>query len=311
MGAHVWWPWFLEHHWFPKCRLSGWSPDWYAGFPVGQYYFPFPALMVALARPIPFVPVQRRVQARDRVAARCMLPAARVLLRTRACARRGRRRPRSRSRRSGMLVQTRNDWQIYGGNIASTLAGEFSFTIALALAPVRARRARVHARHREAPMAARGADRGGGHVAHRRRDLRRASRRSCCGSRAGRSRTWPHRVAGRRRRGRAHRGVVAAAASRARRITQSMRYDEGRPGGQLEALGFRRLLLPGPGRAHDRGRRARRSAPRPRRRGQAIYAAAVAAVVDLAARRRRDRRGRLVPPALDARAARRSRSCSA
>ena len=34
----------------------------------------------------------------------------------------------------GMLMETRTDWQIYGGNIASTLAGEFSFTIALALA---------------------------------------------------------------------------------------------------------------------------------------------------------------------------------
>ena len=34
----------------------------------------------------------------------------------------------------GMLMQTRTDWQIYGGNIASTLAGEFSFTIGLAFA---------------------------------------------------------------------------------------------------------------------------------------------------------------------------------
>ena len=48
MGAHVWLPWFLEHNWFPKFRLSGWSPDWYAGFPVGQYYFPFPSVMVAV-----------------------------------------------------------------------------------------------------------------------------------------------------------------------------------------------------------------------------------------------------------------------
>ena len=51
MGAHVWLPWFLEHNWFPKFRLSGWSPDWYAGFPVGQYYFPFPSVMVAAAQP--------------------------------------------------------------------------------------------------------------------------------------------------------------------------------------------------------------------------------------------------------------------
>src|SRR5947199_9388345 len=47
MGAHVYWPWFLEHHWFPKLRLAGWSPDWYSGFPIGQYYFPFPALVTA------------------------------------------------------------------------------------------------------------------------------------------------------------------------------------------------------------------------------------------------------------------------
>ncbi len=46
MGAHVWWPKFLIDHWFPKFRLAGWAPDWYAGFPVGQYYFPVPALMV-------------------------------------------------------------------------------------------------------------------------------------------------------------------------------------------------------------------------------------------------------------------------
>src|SRR6478736_2634507 len=46
MGAHVWWPKFLETNWFPKGRLSGWAPDWYAGFPVGQYYFPVPALMI-------------------------------------------------------------------------------------------------------------------------------------------------------------------------------------------------------------------------------------------------------------------------
>ena len=34
----------------------------------------------------------------------------------------------------GMLVQERTSWNIYGGNIASTLAGEYSFEIALAFA---------------------------------------------------------------------------------------------------------------------------------------------------------------------------------
>src|SRR5689334_16991727 len=33
MSAHVWGPAFLRDHLLPKGRLSGWSPDWYAGFP--------------------------------------------------------------------------------------------------------------------------------------------------------------------------------------------------------------------------------------------------------------------------------------
>ncbi len=69
MGAHVWWPWFLEHHWFPKFRLSGWAPDWYAGFPVGQYYFPLPGVDGRVSLDLVHA-VQRRVQARDGRAAR-------------------------------------------------------------------------------------------------------------------------------------------------------------------------------------------------------------------------------------------------
>jgi hypothetical protein len=28
MGAHVWMPWFLEHHWYSQGRLYGLAPDW-------------------------------------------------------------------------------------------------------------------------------------------------------------------------------------------------------------------------------------------------------------------------------------------
>jgi hypothetical protein len=131
MGAHVWWPWYLEHHWFPKLRLSGWSPDWYAGFPVGHYYFPFPALLIALFDHIPFVPYN--------VAFKLVTVSGPVLLPASAYSfARGLRAPWPAPpafaiAATGMLVETRNDWQIYGGNIASTLAGEFSFTLALAL----------------------------------------------------------------------------------------------------------------------------------------------------------------------------------
>src|SRR6266511_2813546 len=36
-------------------RIAGWAPDWYAGFPAGQFYFPFPALLiVALDTLVPY-----------------------------------------------------------------------------------------------------------------------------------------------------------------------------------------------------------------------------------------------------------------
>ena len=33
MGAHVWAPAFMRDHLLPNLRLTGWTKDWYAGFP--------------------------------------------------------------------------------------------------------------------------------------------------------------------------------------------------------------------------------------------------------------------------------------
>ncbi len=48
MGAHVWFPAYLRDHLLPHGRIAGWAPDWYAGFPAGQFYFPLPALLVVV-----------------------------------------------------------------------------------------------------------------------------------------------------------------------------------------------------------------------------------------------------------------------
>jgi hypothetical protein len=131
MGAHVWWPWYLKEHWFSQFRLAGWSPDWYAGFPVGHYYFPLPAVLVALVDLVPFVPYNVAFKLVT-VSGPLLLPASAYAFAS------GVRAPWPAPpafaiAATGMLVQTRENWQIYGGNIASTLAGEFSFTLALAL----------------------------------------------------------------------------------------------------------------------------------------------------------------------------------
>ena len=46
MGSHVWGPNFLQHELLPRLRLSGWTPDWYNGFPAYQFYMVVPSLMI-------------------------------------------------------------------------------------------------------------------------------------------------------------------------------------------------------------------------------------------------------------------------
>ena len=127
-GSHVWGPDYLRHHLLPKGRLSGWAPDWYAGFPAYQFYFPLPALAIALLSfLLPYGVAFKLVT----IAGLVTLPIAAWAF----------------GRLSGMrfpgpavlAVATvpflfDRGFTIYGGNIPSTLAGEFSFSISLSLA---------------------------------------------------------------------------------------------------------------------------------------------------------------------------------
>lgn len=138
LGAHVWWPDFLRDHWFGSGRLAGWAPDWYAGFPAGQFYFPVPALLIALLDLVglPYNVAFKLVSMSGPV----LLPLAAYWFA------RGLRFPWPAPPvfavvavrylfeiRRGVEEAGKESWTIYGGNLASTLAGEFSFTLALAL----------------------------------------------------------------------------------------------------------------------------------------------------------------------------------
>ena len=55
MGAHVWGPRYLLDNLIPHGRVSGWTPDWYNGFPAYQFYMVLPSLaIVALHVGLPF-----------------------------------------------------------------------------------------------------------------------------------------------------------------------------------------------------------------------------------------------------------------
>jgi hypothetical protein len=46
MGAHVWGPAYLRDQLLANGQVAGWSGDWYAGFPAYQFYMVVPSLMI-------------------------------------------------------------------------------------------------------------------------------------------------------------------------------------------------------------------------------------------------------------------------
>ena len=48
LGAHVWAPAYLRDVLIPEFRLTGWTHDWYAGFPAFTFYMVVPSLLVVI-----------------------------------------------------------------------------------------------------------------------------------------------------------------------------------------------------------------------------------------------------------------------
>jgi hypothetical protein len=128
MGAHVWAPAYLRDHLLPHFQLSGWTMDWYGGFPIYRFYMVIPALaIVALDVLLPYGVAFKLVAISG------------IVLFPIACWAFGRlaafRHPIPELFAIGGLCFLLDEsYQIYGGNIKSTMAGEFSFSIALTLA---------------------------------------------------------------------------------------------------------------------------------------------------------------------------------
>lgn len=128
MGAHVWGPAFLRDHLLPHWRLTGWAPDWYAGFPALHFYFPLPSLAIVLANSVlPYAVAFKLVT----VVGVVSLPVAAYW-----CTRLIGLRYPGPAIAAAATVPFLFDRHhtIYGGNVAATLAGEFSFSIGLSLA---------------------------------------------------------------------------------------------------------------------------------------------------------------------------------
>jgi len=130
MGAHVLLPQILREELLPSGRLFGWSDAWYAGFPALYFYFPIPALVtVFLDVFIPYGVAFKLVTIVGLVA----LPIAsyaflRFLALSRPVAALG--------ALTGSMFVFMESFSIFGANIKSTLAGEYSFSWSFALSIV-------------------------------------------------------------------------------------------------------------------------------------------------------------------------------
>ncbi len=127
MGAHVLLPKVLMEDLLPSGRLLGWSMDWYAGFPVMYFYFPLPALTTVLLDIfLPYGVAFKLVTITGLV----VLPTAsyffvKHLGFTRFVA--------AVAGVAGSLFVFMESYSIFGANIKSTLAGEFSYSWSFAL----------------------------------------------------------------------------------------------------------------------------------------------------------------------------------
>ncbi len=126
-AAHVWAPNYLREFLLPHGRILGWSMDWYQGIPVNFFYFPLPALLVALLSFVIPYGIAFKLAVISGIVA--MPWAAWYFGRSLRLPSPG---PVLLGLATGIFLYDRFQ-NIYGGNIGSTLTGEFSYAMAMTL----------------------------------------------------------------------------------------------------------------------------------------------------------------------------------
>ncbi len=125
-GAHIAMPWYLRSL-ISHGHVTGWDPGWYDGFPLYTFYFTLPDFFVAVGSWVIPYDVAFKL---GTIAGSVMLPVAAW-----ACGRFFRLRPPIPTLLAAATLPFLFDYTftIYGGNLFSTLAGEYAFSFSLAL----------------------------------------------------------------------------------------------------------------------------------------------------------------------------------
>jgi hypothetical protein len=126
-GAHIAMPKYLETL-LSHGRLTGWDPGWYDGFPLYTFYFTIPDLFIAIGGWVIPYDVAFKL---GTILGSVLLPVCAW-----ACGRFFRLRPPIPTILAAATLPFLFDYTftIYGGNLFSTLAGEYAFSFSLSLA---------------------------------------------------------------------------------------------------------------------------------------------------------------------------------
>jgi len=126
MGAHIVPTKFFVTELFNNFKLSGWSHDWFAGYPVYYFYFPLPPIITSLLSFLfPFS-----------ISFKTMVLISQVLLviSIEMLMRKNSKEFSFYGFGVGLLYLLTESFTIFGGNLASSLAGQYSFTYSIAFA---------------------------------------------------------------------------------------------------------------------------------------------------------------------------------
>ncbi len=130
MGAQVFGPAYLRDTLLAKGQILGWSNDWFAGFPAFYFYFPLPSLVIVLFDVVMPYGVAFKIVTVMGLAA--LPPSAYFMARSMRLGRH----VSLIAAGSGVIFAFLESYSIYGGNVASTLAGEFAYSWSFALSLV-------------------------------------------------------------------------------------------------------------------------------------------------------------------------------
>ena len=126
MGAHIVPTKFFVSELFNNFKLSGWSQDWFAGYPLYYFYFPLPPIVTSLFSFLfPFS-----------ISFKAMVLLSQVLLviSIEMLMRKNTKQFSFYGFGAGFLYLLTESFTIFGGNLASSLAGQYSFTYSIAFA---------------------------------------------------------------------------------------------------------------------------------------------------------------------------------